>query len=196
MSASTWAPEALAVEDLLQRSGLGDEQAFGRLYDQTAVRIFGLARAVVLDRSAAEDVTQESFLDMWRRAARFDPRASPGVSWMFMITHARAVDHVRRSQRARKYDAVALSLSETGAPFDHVTAAVVPEMAATPALQVAVDGLTVLQREALQLTYWSGLSGPEASRVLGIPLPTFKARLRDALLALRAADGRSALRVH
>lgn len=195
MSTSTWAPGTLVVEDLLLRTGRGDDQAFRGLYDLTAVRVFGLARAVVLDRSAAEDVTQDSFLDMWRRAARFDPAASPGLPWMFMITHARAVDHVRRSQRARKYDALAVSLAETGAPFDQVTAAVVPEVSAAPALQTAIDRLTVLQREALQLTYWSGLTGPEASGVLGIPLPTFKARLRDGLVALRAADARTALRV-
>lgn len=195
MNASTRTPGSPSVEDLLERTGWGDAEAFRRLYDLTAVRIFGLARAVVLDPSAAQDVTQDSFLDIWRRAARFDPVASSGVPWMFMITHARAVDHVRRSQRVRKYDAMAGSMSETGAPFDHVTAAVVPELSATPALRLAIDRLTVLQREALQLTYWSGLTSPEASRVLGIPLPTFKARLRDGLVALRMADTRTALRV-
>lgn len=195
MSSSPWAPVVPAIEDLLHRAGLGDHEAFRRLYDLTAIRIFGLAKAVVLDWSAAEDVTQESYLDMWRRAARFDPSSSPAVPWMFMITHARAVDHVRRSQRARKYDTVAMSLAESGAPFDQVIAAVVPEVSAGPALQTAIDLLTVLQREAIQLTYWSGLTGPEASRVLGIPVPTFKARLRDGLLALRAADARTELRV-
>lgn len=195
MSGSTWAPSVTSAEDLLRRSGLGDDQAFRELYDLTAVRIFGLARAIVIDRGTAEDVTQDSYLDMWRRAARFDAAASPAVPWMFMITHARAVDHVRRTQRVRKYDTVARSLSEHGSPFDDASETVDTRESATPALRTAMDLLTLLQREAIQLTYWSGLTGPEASRVLEIPLPTFKARLRDGLLALRAADARSELRV-
>lgn len=195
MSGSTWAPSVSSADDLLRRSGRGDDQAFRTLYDLTAVRVFGLARAIVLDRGTAEDVTQDSYLDMWRRAARFDASASPALPWMLMITHARAVDHVRRSERMRKWDTVAVTLSENGSPFDHVSEALAARESETPALRTAIDVLTLRQREAIQLTYWSGLTGPEASRVLGIPLPTFKARLRDGLMALRAADARTELRV-
>lgn len=176
------------VDDLLVRAGRGNVSAFTDLYDATAARVFGLARAIVVDPSRAEDVSQDAYLDVWRQAPRYDPALSPAISWMFRITHARAVDHIRGSERTRRNDNAAAQTLGGSSDYDQVLEAVLAREKPSPHLYVALAGLTALQRQAIRLTYWDKLTGPEASRMLGIPLPTFKARLRDALLALRAAD--------
>lgn len=180
-------PTLTTVDALLARAGCGDLGAFRDLYDATAPRVFGLARSLVLDPTRAEDVTQDAFLDIWRRSPRYDPARSTGIPWILMITHARAVDHIRRAERAGKYDTVGARMSAEGADYDQIVDTVMARHG-SPALQVAVDALTSLQRQAIQVTYWGGLTGPQASQILGIPLPTFKARLHDAMVALRAAD--------
>ncbi|MEJ7647581.1 MAG: sigma-70 family RNA polymerase sigma factor [Nakamurella sp.] len=177
----------LKLDDLLVLVARGDLPAFRNLYDATAPRVLGLARSIVRDPTRAEDITQDAFLDIWRRAAMFDPARSPAIPWIFLITHARAVDHIRRSERIRKHDTLAARNSAESADYDQVIETVLARQEPTTLLNTAVAGLTPFQREAIQLTYWGDLTGPDASRALGIPLPTFKARLRDAMLALRAA---------
>lgn len=179
--------ERAAVDALLQAAGRGDRPAFEQLYRRTSARIFGLAHAMLRNVTAAEDVTQDVYLHIWRRASHFDSTRSPALPWMLMIAHGRAVDHVRRSERLRANDAQAPLLTEAGPAFDEVVEQVLrndPDVV----LRRALDELTDLQREALHLVYWREFSGAEASQILGIPLPTFKSRLRGALTALRSAS--------
>ena len=89
------APEAPALAELLKRAGRGDESAFAEWYDATAARAFGLAVRVLRDRAQAEEVTQESYLDCWRHAARFDAAKGSAISWLLTIVHRKAVDRVR-----------------------------------------------------------------------------------------------------
>lgn len=178
---------AAEVDELLNRVGHGDLRAFRELYDATSHRVFSFARAVLLDVTRAQDVTQDAYLDIWRRAPRFVPQASSAIAWIFMITHARAVDHIRTSERIRRHDQAAAQLTAHGADYDHTVETVLTNDETTPQLDAALAALTLLQREAIQLTYWGNLTGPEASRILDISLPAFKARLHGAMLALRAA---------
>lgn len=183
--------ERALVDALLRSAGRGDVSSFEQLYQRTSARIFGLANAVLRNTTAAEDVTQDAFLDIWRRSAQFDSRKSPALPWMLMITHGRAVDHIRRSERMRANDAQAPRLTDAGPAYDEVVEQVLrgePDAA----LHAALTGLTGLQREALHLVYWQGFSGIEASEILDIPLPTFKSRVRGALNALRSASSGAA----
>lgn len=178
---------AAEVDELLNRVGRGDLCAFRELHDATAHRVFGFARAVVLDVTRAQDITQDAYLDIWRRAPRFVPQACSAIGWILMITHARAVDHIRTSERIRKHDQIAIQLSAHGADYDHTVEKVLTSHETTPYLEAALATLTHLQRQAIQLTYWDNLTGPEASRMLDISLSAFKARLHGAMVALRAA---------
>src|SRR3954470_14692840 len=90
------------VEALITRVARGDARAFEALYDELSSAVFGLARRVVRDPARAEDVTQEVFLEVWRKAARYDRALGTPRTWMMTIAHRRAVDAVRRSESQKR----------------------------------------------------------------------------------------------
>src|SRR3954447_23986672 len=90
--------EIVDIDALVGRVALGDSHAFESLYDELASAVFGLARRVVRDPARAEDVTQEVFLEVWRKAARYDRTLGTPRTWVLTIAHRRAVDSVRRSE--------------------------------------------------------------------------------------------------
>ena len=92
------------VDVLLSRVARGDAAAFEALYDELSSAVFGLARRVVRDPTRAEDVTQEVFLEVWRKAARFDSSLGKAKTWVLTIAHGRAVDAVRRSESHKRQD--------------------------------------------------------------------------------------------
>ena len=152
--------------------------------------MFGFALRVVLDRAAAEDVTQATFLDAWQRSAQFDPAKSPVAAWLLMITHARAVDYIRKAQRARIYDQVSLGSAAARVPFDSVAETVV-QRNDEAAVRTAVHQLSPVQKQAIEFVYWRDMTGAEASHALQVPLGTFKSRVKDALATLQVALAQS-----
>src|SRR3954447_5181008 len=89
---------------LVGRVARGDASAFEQLYDELGSAVFGLARRVVRDPTRAEDVTQEVFLEVWRKAARFDSALGKAKTWVLTIAHRRSVDAVRRSEVQKRHD--------------------------------------------------------------------------------------------
>src|SRR6187200_1458830 len=92
------------VDLLLGRVARGDSAAFEALYDELSAAVFGLARRVVRDPARAEDVTQEVFLEVWRKSARFDSTLGKARTWVMTIAHRRAVDAVRRNESQKRQD--------------------------------------------------------------------------------------------
>src|SRR5689334_7778730 len=92
------------VDQLLRQVARGDSTAFASLYDELSSAVFGVARRVVRDPERAEDVTQEVFLEVWRKAARFDSALGKAKTWVMTIAHRRAVDAVRRNEAAKRSD--------------------------------------------------------------------------------------------
>ena len=177
--------EPPGLDDLLRKVARGDETAFATLYDQLAPRVFGLALRIVRDPAQAEEVAQEAFVDMWRTAARYDPARGSAVSWALTIAHRRAVDRVRAEQatadRARR-----ATVSEVA--FDEVVEAATARFEQQQ-VRRCLGGLTELQREAVTLAYYRGLTYREVAELLGAALPTIKSRMRDALIRLRDCLG-------
>lgn len=171
------------LDDLLRAAARGELPAFGELYDLTAARVFGLARGILRNAGLAEDVTQEVFFEIWRRAQSFDHTKGSALSWMLALARSRAVDKVRRTETSRSHDRAFLHAS-----YYPVVDTIADRMERTEndqRVHVALAKLTELQRQAVHLTYFLGHTNFEASALLGIPLPTFKDRLRAAILALR-----------
>ena len=169
------------VDELMRRAARGDSQAFEAIYDELSPAVYGLARRVVRDPARAEDVTQEVFLDVWRKATRFDMERGRAKTWVMTIAHRRAVDAVRRSEAQKRQDhhgaPEEISHDEPG---DALIAA-----EEHGAVRDCLETLTELQLESVRLAYFNGYTYGEVATLLDKPLPTIKTRMRDGLIRLR-----------
>jgi len=172
---------------LLKLSGRGDEAAFAKLYDATAARAYGLAVRVVRDPSQAEEVAQEAFLEIWRTASRFDDSRGSAVSWILTLVHRKAVDRVRSAEAGSRRD-TAYHQSSQGVEHDSTAEAAQASMEARRVRQ-AMDSLTEVQREALDLAFFKGYTHTEVASMLDLPVGTAKTRIRDGLIRLRDTMG-------
>jgi len=181
------ASERLLLDELLVQVARGDQQAYAALYDKMSPRVYGIARRVVRDPSQAEEVGQEVMLEVWRRATRFDPGRGSALSWIMTIAHARSVDRVRSAQASTDRDVRYATESierDTDVVVDAVEASFERKQ-----VQRCLSTLTDLQRESINLAYYSGYTQAEVAVALQAPLGTVKTRLRDGLIRLRDCLG-------
>jgi len=169
------------IDVLLGRVARGDNHAFDALYDQVSSAVYGLARRVVRDPARAEDVTQEVFLEVWRKAARYDINLGRAKTWIMTITHRRAVDAVRRSESQKRQD---LRTAPDEVVHDQPADAVI-KAEEHGAVRECLGTLTDLQVESVRLAYFNGYTYAEVASLLDKPLPTIKTRMRDGLIRLR-----------
>ena len=180
-------PEHTELAELLKRSGRGDEASFARLYDAVSSRVFGLALRVVRAPAQAAEVCQEALLALWRTAARYDPAKGSAISWIFTVVHRKAVDRVRSAEASSRRDA---SYHQQNQPIDHdATAEAVEASFEARRVRTALDTLTAVQREALELAYFGGYTHTEVASMLDLPVGTAKTRIRDGLIRLRDTMG-------
>ena len=173
------------LEDVLLAAGGGDRVAFQELYDAIAHRVFGLSRRLLRDTCAAEDVTQEVLMSIWTQGARYDADRGSAIAWILRITHARAVDRIRAAESTRRRDD-ALHRRSLGTDHDDTAEAAVLSLEGRDASR-ALATLSEVQRAALTLAYFDGLTHTQVADRLGVPLGTAKTRIRDGLGALRRA---------
>jgi RNA polymerase sigma-70 factor, ECF subfamily len=171
----------VSAGELLARVAVGDETAFARLCDVFAGPVLGEALRHLADRAAAEDVTQEVFLRIWRNARTFDPVRGSAEAWIATIARNAARDALRR--RRTTVDEAVEERSDPAAdpPAD------VANAAESLVLQAAVAELPPPQREVIELAYWRGLSQAEIAERLALPLGTVKTRTRRGLALLAEA---------
>jgi RNA polymerase sigma-70 factor, ECF subfamily len=177
--------ERLADEELMPLIGAKDPEAFAVFYDRHGGAAYSLAYRIVGDPGAAEDVTQEAFISLWRSGARFDRTRGSVRAWMLSIVRNRAIDALRAgSGRAPKLtfddDAVleqrpAEELTEEEA-MAHETAG---------EIRGALDQLPGDQSKVIELAYFGGFSQSEIAQMLGVPLGTVKGRMRLGLEKIR-----------
>jgi RNA polymerase sigma-70 factor (ECF subfamily) len=172
-----------AEDKLAERVAIGDRAAFAELYDGLAPAVHGLACRVLRNPALAEEVTQDVFLTVWLKAGTFDRTRGQARTWIMTITHRRAVDAVRREQANR--DRLARMATTDEQPGTDVVSERVLERASARWAQEQVSGalesLTTLQRTAVEMAYFDGLTYVQVAERLHIPLPTAKSRIRDGL---------------
>ena len=167
--------------DLLARCGLGDRQAFSALYDFAAPKLFGVCLRMLKDRAVAEDALQETFVKIWRNAARFAAGQAAPMTWMVAIARNQSIDMLRAGRRVHD------ELDEAGEIADPSPD---PERMAVLAGEGAAIGRCLGELEAPQAAavvgaYVEGLSYDELARRHGVPLNTMRTWLRRSLLKLR-----------
>lgn len=184
----TPASQPAALEDLLAAVAKGDQAAFAAIYDRVHVQVYGLIRRVLRDPSQSEEITQEVLLDVWRTASRFDRTRGSAKAWILTMAHRRAVDRVRSEQASRNRETKVGVRDHAGDGFDEVAETVEVRLEHQQVRQ-AMDRLTDLQRESVELAYYGGYTYREVAELLDTPLGTVKTRLRDGLIRLRDAMG-------
>ena len=154
-----------------------DENALCEVYDQFSSYVYGLALRVIGDPRAAEDVTQDVFVNLWERPQAFDPSRGSLRTWLGTLAHRRAVDYVRREEARRRRDRHDAATSIGPPDVDEMATALVT----AERVRAALDALPEQQREAIDLAYFGGKTYREVATVLGIPEGTAKSRLRLGL---------------
>jgi RNA polymerase sigma-70 factor (ECF subfamily) len=164
---------------LVARVALGDRQAFAALLSAHQRPLSAYARRLLNDPALADDMVQETFLRLWRRADRFDPQASRLTTWLHRICHNLCVDALRRSQRQQPLDAMEEPSSPEGPDADRHRA----DRAA--AVRRALVALPERQRSALLLCHYQGLSNREAATILDVSVEALESLLARARRHLR-----------
>jgi RNA polymerase sigma-70 factor (ECF subfamily) len=168
------------------RAAAGDDGALAALYDAHAPAVYSLALRVVGDEADAEDVLQDVFSQAWRQAGRYDPRRGTVAAWLLNMTRTRAIDRLRA--RHARPDSRAAAPDDS---WENLPARVVDPGDALAArrdaeqVRRALNDLPLLQRLAIELAYFEGLTQSEIADRLEQPLGTVKTRIRTGLLKLR-----------
>ncbi|MFV1993910.1 MAG: sigma-70 family RNA polymerase sigma factor [Verrucomicrobiales bacterium] len=164
----------------------GDWKSFRDLYDGFAGIVFAVVFRVLNDRQDAEDITQEVFALVWRKASLYRPAKGKPVTWLVTMARNRAIDHLRTRQRRfrlrNELTEQVARLEPGGSSVDLVTEACANE--SSRIVRGAVKELSHQQREAIELAYFSGLTQNEIAARLGEPLGTIKARIRRGVIRL------------
>ncbi|MDP9445132.1 MAG: ECF RNA polymerase sigma factor SigK [Actinomycetota bacterium] len=174
-----------SLDELLVSVGRGDESAFEKVYDELAASVYGLARRVVRDPARAEEIAQDVFLALWRKATRFDPVKGSARTWVMTMTHRRAVDVVRSEEASTRRET---EHAKPDVDYDQVAEQATARLEGQQVRQ-CLGTLTDLQREAVTLAYFGGYTYREVAALLQANLSTVKTRMRDGLIRLRDCLG-------
>jgi len=184
-TATSLRPEAAHDPDiqLLKAVAAKDEAALGQLYDRYRVILFGILVRILNDRAEAEDVLQETFLQVWRRAADFDESRGRPFTWLVTLARSRGIDRLR-TLASRERVAQAGAKENPEEVFSD--AAIDAERSEQRGVvNQALDQLPEEQKRPLMLAYFDGLTQSEIATQLGAPLGTVKTRMRSGMMKLR-----------
>lgn len=163
---------------LVERLQQGSEEAFSELYDMYNGTLYGLILRIVNDDEIAQDILQDVFVTIWKKAKLYSPGKGTFFTWMLNISRNKAIDHVRKVGREslgkvnfeNEHD---ISQQKTFISIDQI------------GLNELVSKLSHDQKLIIEYLFYKGYTQQETSEELGIPLGTVKSRLRAALTVLR-----------
>jgi RNA polymerase sigma-70 factor (ECF subfamily) len=169
---------------LVQSIAAGDQLALHDLYEMAHRVVFTLIMRITVDRETAEELTIDVFHDVWRRASRYDAANGTVLGWIMNQARSRAIDRLRfESRKKRSHGGDVPPLAEVAAdPCDAVETREQGE-----SLRAALAALTPDERQAIETTFFGGLTHAEAAARLNQPLGTIKTRIRSGLHKLRHA---------
>jgi RNA polymerase sigma-70 factor (ECF subfamily) len=168
---------------VLVRLADGELDALEELYDRYKTMAYSIAYRITNDATLAEDVVQDAFLGAWRNAARYVEGRGSVKTWLLSIVHHRAIDAIRRRRPTTELPDVELP-PPAALTLPDVWAEVSAGLDATT-VQLALAELSEVQREAIELAYFGGLTQQEISERTATPLGTVKSRMRLGLLSMR-----------
>jgi RNA polymerase sigma-70 factor (ECF subfamily) len=184
--------EGLEDVELLELVKEKGRDALEALYHRYGNAIYSLSMRMLRSPQAAEEVTQDTFFNVWRRASSYKPGRGSFKSWLFSIAHHRAIDEIRRNKRDRnvvQYDTdfETRAADDTTDPVRYTASRF-----DVGKIRNALMELRPEQRSIVELAYFGGLTHSEISKKLDQPLGTVKTRMRLALKKLREVLGSQA----
>ncbi len=188
MTAAASADRNARLAVLLPRVALGDQAAFGELYEITSAHLYGCALRILRESPAAEEILQEAYVNVWHHAGAYEVARSQPMTWLTTIVRNRCLDQLRR----REIDTVTLASDDDDAPaYDVASDAMTPaEMllagAEAASVRECVDALDAGPKQAIALAFYQGLSHSELAQHLREPLGTVKSWVRRGLERLRS----------
>jgi RNA polymerase sigma-70 factor (ECF subfamily) len=172
------------LSEILGQIARRNQEAMADLYDRTSALIYGLALRMLGEKCAAEEITQDVYMQVWRKAETFDPARGSVLSWMVTIARSRALDKLRASKArlSREDDSESVDFFRDPSPD--------PEHASSESERVRfvrqlLSDLPTNQRNMIELAFFSGLTHSEIATRTGLPLGTIKARIRTGMIQLR-----------
>ena len=181
MGLATTQPEpGLTDSEIIARIYSGDEGAMALLYDRYSRVVYAVAVRVLSDSSAAEDILQDVFMQLWRNPQGFNAGRGSLAAWLAVIARNRAIDHLRRR---RPEAGAAETLIAVDADLEHTA----ERNQAIEKVRTVLAGMPGEQRTALEMAFFEGLTHVEIAGKTGQPLGTIKTRIRSGLSAVRKA---------
>ena len=179
--------QTLSDEQLVDLVNQSDKRALSALYDRYSRVVFSLGIKMLGSKEAAEEITQDAFLKLWLGAGSFQSGKGKFSSWLLSITHNRAIDELRKRKRtANNGSCDDPILQDTLAdPCNEMADDLISKVQGETIME-ALERLPALQRDAIKLAYFKGLTQTEISGQLGAPLGTIKTRMRLGLRKLRS----------
>jgi len=184
-----WPENERLAASLIAKVATGDEHALACLYDATSRMVYGLCLRIVRDPSAAEDITLETYLQLWRTAESYNPVRGTVSAWLLTAVRSRAIDWLR-ARKARRAE-LEQNIDEVFDLHDHRPS---PEHLSMDSsrnriLRDVMAELPAEQRHAIELAYFGGLSHSEIALQTGLPIGTVKTRIRLGMMRLRELLG-------
>ncbi|MGH7909076.1 MAG: sigma-70 family RNA polymerase sigma factor [Thermodesulfobacteriota bacterium] len=167
---------------LLSQIANGSESSLSEFYDSTSRYVYGLAFRILADVAEAEEVTIDVFMQVWNKAAEYNPERSTPLTWLFMLTRSRAIDRFRSEAKRSKLE-YSLEMDVPTSETDPEEATLVVER--RELVRNALSKLTPQQRKAIELAYFYGLSQSEIAVRLRQPIGTVKSWMRFGMIKLR-----------
>jgi RNA polymerase sigma-70 factor, ECF subfamily len=162
----------------------GDQLALHALYERAHRIVFTLMMRMTANRETAEEITVDVFHDIWRHASRYDAATGTVLAWIMNQARSRAIDRLRlESRKKRSHTGDIEPIAEAAADPDDV----IQLRESGEALRAALAMLTPGERQAIETTFFAGLTHAEAAARLNQPLGTIKTRIRSGLHKLRHA---------
>lgn len=170
------------LNDLLLAVAGGDNLAFEGLYRATSAKLFGICLRVLPQRAEAEEVLQEVFLGIWRKAEQFDASRASAMTWLSMMTRNKAIDRLRSNAGARAQTAIELDEIEGDS-----SASEVAEVAENQErIELCLGELEAPRRKLIRTAFFEGATYEELAERSGNPIGTVKSWIRRSLIKLKA----------
>ncbi|MEO8988413.1 MAG: sigma-70 family RNA polymerase sigma factor [Rhodanobacter sp.] len=188
MSVSTPA-EREALNQLLQQTGREDPKAFAELYKRTSSKLFGVCLRMLRDRSEAEEVLQETYATVWRRAGSFDAAKASAITWLITLSRNKAIDRLRQHREEQLDDPLKLDALVDDQPSPAADAETSQEY---QRLERCLGELEPQQQSSVREAFFTGATYNELAARCEVPLGTMKSWIRRSLMQLRTCLDQSA----